>query len=265
MEYSVNANNAEVSLKLMQQYFADKNINEEATVTLPKGIIQGSDLHYRYLFYSCLVNYGVKSTLLHKNLIRLYEQNPLIFSPSYICETYANDYALLTDVLRSFLNMRYPNQCAKNWFCLSDILHTQYHDNPKELFANKSSYYEFYDAVCKLKGFGQKTGGFLLRILIENDLLTPIDGIAEIPIDRHDIDLSIWLGVISNITVDEIKKSKKAIKQLSNIWVMVSNKNSISPSLTDRYLWIIGSQLCSKNKCDICPLHVECRRNKEEK
>lgn len=265
MEYTIDANNAELSLKKMRQYFSDKNIDKEATVTLPKEIIHGSELHYRYLFYSCLVNYGVNSVLLHKNLISLYEQKELMFSPQYICETYADNYDSLTDILRSFLHLRYPNQCAKNWFCLSSTLHNQYHDNPKELFTNKNSYYEFQEAICNLKGFGQKTGGFLLRILIENDLLQPIDGIAEIPIDRHDIDLSIWLGVVSNITSDEIKKSKKVIKQLSNTWVMVSTKNSISPSLTDRYLWIIGSQLCSKKQCDICPLQEECRRGQEGK
>ena len=109
-----------------------------------------------------------------------------------------------------------------------------------------------------LNGFGQKTGGLLLRILIDEGLINPIDGIAEIPIDRHDIDLCVWLEVISNITSDEIKKNKKVIKLLSDTWVTAAKQLSISPSLADQYLWIIGSQFCSKSQCEVCPLSNDC-------
>lgn len=264
MSYTINADNAKVSLIKMHQYFSKMDIATKATVLLPKDIEIGSEIHFRYLFYSCLLNYGMKSSVLHENLIKLYEQMPLLFSPQYIYENYANKYDALADILRSFVHVRYPNQCAVNWFFLSSILHTQYHDNPKELFQNGNTYHDFQSVIFTIKGFGQKTGGLLLRILIDNDLLHPVDGIAEIPIDRHDIDLCIWLGVISDVTSDDVKKNKKLIELLSNTWVMVSNKLSISPSLADQYLWIIGSQFCSKNQCQMCPLHDECRKNGEK-
>ncbi len=262
-EYNINTSNASVCLKKMHEYFSTIDINTQATVMLPSKVEYGSENHYRYLFYSCLLNYGMKSSLLHKNLITLYEQMPFLFSPEYIYKNYDGDYNSLAEVLRSYVHVRYPNQCAKNWFFLSEILHTQYHDNPKALFADGNTYHDFQTAIFKLKGFGQKTGGLLLRILIDNNLLSPIDGIAEIPIDRHDIDLCIWLGVIFNITADEVKKNKKVIKLLSDTWVTVSKNLSISPSLADQYLWIIGSQFCAKKKCNICPLHNECIRNKD--
>lgn len=261
LNYIINADNAKASLLKMHQYFSEMDITTQATVLLPKGIEHGSEMHFRYLFYSCLLNYGMKSSVLHENLAKLYEQMPSLFSPQYICEIYADNCDSLAEILRSFVHVRYPNQCAKNWCSLSNILHTQYHDNPKELFLGRNTYHDFQSAIFTVKGFGQKTGGLLLRVLIDNDLLNPVDGIAEIPIDRHDIDLCVWLGVVSNITPDEVKKSKKVIELLSKTWVEVSNKLSVSPSLADQYLWIIGSQFCTKNQCGLCPLRDMCKRS----
>lgn len=227
---------------------------------MPKSIELRSAEHYRYLFYSCLLNYGIKSTTLHENLRHLYEQYLDLFSPNYIVEFYPNCYTELADILRSYIHVRYPNECAKRWIDLSTILHTQYHDNPQEMFIGKSTYYEFKKSISQIKGLGQKTGGLLLRMLIDNDMLKSSDGIAEIPIDRHDVDLCIWLNVISDFTADEIKKSKKIIKLLSDIWVQAANNLSISPSLADQYLWAIGSDYCTSRNCVNCPLHHLCKR-----
>lgn len=263
MDYTTNIVNARECLKIMDEYFSKLDISTKATVLLPASIVKGSDLHYRYLFYSCLLNYGMKSSVLHENLLHLYESMPLLFSSKYIYENYLESCDELAEILRLFVHVRYPNQCAKNWIFLSTLLHTEYHDNPKELFLGGSTYYDFQSVIFQLKGFGQKTGGLLLRILIDDGLLEPIDGIAEIPIDRHDIDLCIWLGVISGISSDEVKKNKKVIELLSATWVKASNELSISPSITDQYLWIIGSQFCTKSQCIVCPLYNQCMRMKK--
>ena len=258
MKYTTDAKNAVRSLHKMHEYFSKQDINTKATVLLPKTMERGSEIHYRYLFYSCLLNYGMKSSVLHEGLKKLFENMPLLFSPQYICENYTDSYTELATILRSFVHVRYPNQCAKNWVALSNILHTKYNDNPKELLMAGNTYYDFQSAILGLKGFGQKTGGLLLRIMIDDGLLTPVDGIAEIPIDRHDIDLCVWLKVISNITSDEIKKNKKVIKLLSDTWVCAAKELSISPSIADQYLWIIGSQFCAKKQCEVCPLCDDC-------
>lgn len=255
--------NAEIALKTLQFYFADKSIQGQAQVVVPKSISLNSAAHYRYLFYSCLLDYGTKSKVLHKNLLQLYEQHPDLFLPTYIIETYSNDYTSLADLLRSYTHVRYPNECAKRWIDLSMLLHTKWQDNPWEMFKGKSTYHEFKEAISQVKGLGQKTGGFLLRMLIDNKMLISSDGIAEIPIDRHDVDLSIWLGVISGFTADEIKKSKKIIKLLSDTWVQAANSLSMSPSLADRYLWIIGSEFCACKNCAQCPINQLCNRKED--
>ena len=119
-------------------------------------------------------------------------------------------------------------------------------------------YADFQSAISQIKGLGQKTGGLLLRLLIDEKLIEPIDGITDIPIDRHDIDLCVWLGIISGITIEEVKKNKKVIKLLSSIWVAAAKDLNISPSLADQYMWIIGSRYCSKKQCHICPLVNNC-------
>lgn len=263
MEYTTDIRRAVISLKKMHEYFSKQDIGTTATVLLPKTIVKGSEIHYRYLFYSCMMNYGMKSSILHEGLKQLYEKMPLLFSPQYVCENYIGNYAELASILRLCVHVRYPNQCAKNWVGLSNVLYMDYNSDPKQLFVDGSTYYDYRAAILNLKGFGQKTGGLLLRILIDDGLLKPVDGIAEIPIDRHDIDLCVWLKIILNITSDEIRKNKKLIKLLSDTWVYAANELSISPSIADQYMWIIGSQLCTKKQCEVCPLCNDCIKRGE--
>lgn len=262
MSVIINIKRAELSLKKMHQYFSEKNISERAQVKLPKSIEKFSPQHYCYLFFNCLANYGMKSSLLHDNLCTLYEHNPELFAPDYIVLTYSNRLLDLAEILKSAVRVRYPNECAKRWFSLSELLYFHYNNNPQEMFIDKNRYEEFKCVISQIKGFGQKTGGLLLRMLIDNGMLSPVDGISEIPIDRHDIDLCVWLEVVSNITTDEIRKSKKVISELSSTWVEASNNLAISPSITDQYLWIIGSEYCVTKSCDLCPLKEMCN-NKE--
>lgn len=263
MEIKANIDNAQKSLEIMHTYFGSRNIEGQAQVPIPKSIIPFSDAHYRYLFYSCLLNYGVKSSTLHNNMLLFYDSHPSLFLPGWVTEKYFNDYSELADLLRSHIHVRYPNECAKRWVGLSDILHSKYDDDPRALFAKKTTYGEFKAAISQIKGLGQKTGGLLLRMLIDANMIQSADGIAEIPIDRHDVDICIWLEVITKFSADEIKKNKKLIKMLSDAWVQAANNLSISPSLADQYLWIIGSQFCVSSKCQICPLQSLCKRKEQ--
>lgn len=263
IEIKVNLDNAQNSLAIMHTYFSDKNIEGQAQVPIPASIMPFSAAHYRYLFYSCLLNYGVKSSVLHQNMLAFYETHPNLFLPNCVIQKYSNNYSELADLLRTHIHVRYPNECAKRWVGLSEILHTKYDDNPQKMFVKRTTYSELKDAISQIKGLGQKTGGLLLRMLIDTNMIQSVDGITEIPIDRHDVDICIWLEVITKINADEIKKSKKTIKMLSDVWVQAANNLSISPSLADQYLWIIGSQFCVSSNCSICPIRSQCKRKEK--
>lgn len=260
MNKLIQIENAEKSLSVLHAFFSQQDIKTQAEVLLPSTITYNSAQHYCYLFYSCLLNYGMKSSLLHSSLRAFYDLYPEMFSPKYIVNEFKTNNNNLAVLLKTYVHVRYPNECAKRWISLSISLHNNYHDNPKEMFTDLSTYEQFKDAVMKVKGFGQKTGGLLLRILIDNRMVLPIDGIAEIPIDRHDIDLSVWLKVIVDYTAEEIKKNSKLIKLLSDTWVQAANNIQISPSLADQYLWIIGSEYCTTMTCQSCPLYNLCFR-----
>ena len=118
MDYVIIGDNAKKSLIRMHNYFSKMGTTSKAEVILPERIERGSIEHYKYLFYNCMLNYGMKSSVLHENLMKLYQSNPLLFSPEYICNTYAGNYGALADILRSFVHVRYHNQCAKNSFPL---------------------------------------------------------------------------------------------------------------------------------------------------
>lgn len=258
MDYTINIENAKRSLIIMNNFFLKNKDLKMSNIILPSSIKRGSMEHCKYLFYSCMLNYGIKSKVLHENLQLLYEENPCLFNPKYVLDIYKNNKCKLADLLRSKIHVRYPNQSAKNWINLSKIILSKYNGNLDEIFKNKQTYSEYQSAIFELDGFGQKTGGLLLRMLIDEGFVKPIDGIAEIPIDRHDINLCIWLDVINGLTAEEIKKNQKIIGELSKIWVNVSNEFKISPSTTDQYLWIIGSKFCSKYQCNTCPLNSLC-------
>ena len=104
------------SLIRMHNYFSKMGTTSKAEVILPERIERGSIENYKYLFYNCMLNYGMKSSVLYENLMKLYQSNPLLFSPEYICNTYAGNYGALADILRSFVHVRYHNQCAKTGF-----------------------------------------------------------------------------------------------------------------------------------------------------
>ncbi len=62
------------------------------------------------MFYSCLLNYGMKSKLYHKNLCNTYKSHPEIFVPQKACEM---NEKTLNDIIVNFIHPRYPNTATK--------------------------------------------------------------------------------------------------------------------------------------------------------
>ena len=81
----------------------------------------------------------------------------------------------------------------------------------KSKITSLSSYTELYQFITTIKGFGQKTGGLLLRLVAESGICKFADQLTVIPIDRHDIDISYLTKVISTR-----KPTAQEIKELSD-------------------------------------------------
>lgn len=241
-------NKANICTKLLKDYF--KLEGSSAEVLYPNNIESKSIEHIYYLFYSCLLDYGMNSKIYHNNLINTYKVHPNIFNPNYVYKNYKDNSKLLSDIIKNNIHPRYPNVALKKWLYLSEYLSKE--DLLTKL-KNINSYNELYNYIISIKGYGQKTGGLLIRLLVEIKICN-ID-LLNIPIDRHDIEISYLNGII-----DSDKLNNDEISKLGTIWVNSALINGITPIDIDKYLWTIGSKLCVKKMCNICPLNVNCKQ-----
>ncbi|MBU7017991.1 MAG: hypothetical protein HXS44_10810 [Theionarchaea archaeon] len=235
---------------------------DTATYVPPEGIEWNSKKHFLYLFYGCLLDYGMKSSLYHENLRNTFEERPELFEPEYVVRNFQENVERLAMLLKKSVRLRFPNEGARRWLSLSEILLERYQGNPKEIFEQPMKFDEVKEAVLGIKGFGQKTGGLLIRILYENDLIRVEGQLTHIPIDRHDIEISRMIGVLT--TEESNWSSSVVLELLSSAWVEASYSEEIDPCETDRNLWIVGSTMCSKKKCSKCPLNDMCEKSEGE-
>ncbi len=245
-EDTVNYNQCINVIECLSNYFKDKE--ELANVEYPSNIQYKTNEYYLYMFYSCLLDYGMRSKIYHKNLVNAYKMYPDIFTPKYVLEM---DEKVLKDILVNNIHPRYPNVAIKKWISLSQKL-VEY-DNILNYLKNINSFEDLNLFIKSIKGYGQKTGGLLVRIICDSQICNFKGNIENIPIDRHDIEISYLTGIINNEKINE-----KEIKRLSDTYVRVGNKLNINPSDIDKYLWEVGNSFCNKKDCENCPLRSYC-------
>lgn len=231
------------SVLIFKEYF--KSNENVAIIEYPETISYKSKEYFIYLFYSCMLDYGMKSKMYHANLVATYLKYPEIFNPTYILD----NSNMLDDILRTSIHVRYPRVAKTKWLKLSEFLKNE--SDLKEKLYSFNSYEELSNYIDATYSYGQKTGGLLKRIIA--DVIGKYY-VKEIPIDRHDIEISYLLGV-----VDFPDLTNNDIKLLSDVWVKASIECAINPSLVDGYLWTIGVNFCNNRLCDKCPLKDICK------
>ncbi len=260
MNVKVSNEKLRIAVKRLHNSFSKADSIQKATISLPEELEWSSKEHFLYLFYGCLLDYGMRSSFYHKNLKETHREKPELFDPAYIVETFQRNVQDLAIIFKELVRIRFPNEGARRWLSLSEILLNEYNGDPRNVFKPFMSFDDVKDVVFSIKGFGQKTGGLLIRILYENDLIEVQDSINHIPIDRHDIQISINLGILED-NYSENGRSSAIVEELSLIWVKASQMENIDPCETDRNLWLLGSLLCSKEKCSQCPLDDMCKQS----
>lgn len=244
---------ATICVSKMKSYY---EINQSvADVPIPKNIEYGSNEHITFIFYSCLLDYGMRSKVYHANLVNTYNKFKNIFNPNYVVLNYINNEEELFDIIKKNIRPRYPNVACKKWLKLSKFLNENYpNDTLKEKIISLNSYSELYNFITSIKGYGQKTGGLLLRLIFESHLCDFNDELDVIPIDRHDVEISYLSGVI-----DKEKLNNQELKELGDVWIKAARKMLVSSCDVDKYLWSIGNDLCNKKRCVECPIKDECK------
>lgn len=243
---------AKVCASKMKDYFA--STQEISNVGIPGDIEVGTNEHILYVFYSCLLDYGMRSKNYHSNLINSYKKYKEIFDPHYVIKTYKGNEEALLNIIKENIHPRYPNIALTKWLELSEFLDTNYPgDELRQKIVSLKSYKDLYNFITSIKGFGQKTGGLLLRLIYEANICSFANELEDIPIDRHDVEISYL-----NKIVDKKNLSNDDLKELGTIWIKAAKYNNISACDIDKYLWTIGNSLCLKKKCLECPLKNEC-------
>ena len=87
--FTIDANKAKICSKLLSDYYASNNSSAE--VSYPKSLDKKSREYLIYVFYSCLLDYGMRSSIYHNNLINTYNKYPEIFDPKYVVINYNGD------------------------------------------------------------------------------------------------------------------------------------------------------------------------------
>lgn len=237
-------------VKVLNEHFKDKE--KLADVEFPLNILFGTNEYYLYMFYSCLLDYGMRSKIYHRNLINTYKNYPDIFNPRFVNSMEETE---LKDIIVNNIHPRYPNVAIKKWTCLSQKL-SEY-DNILNYLKSINSFEELNGFIKGLKEYGQKTGGLLIRIISDSNVCNFKDNIESIPIDRHDVEISYLTNII-----DSPKISDKDIKILSDTYVRCGKELGINSSDIDKYLWEIGNTFCNKKRCSECPLGNYCSKSR---
>lgn len=247
---NIDSNKCKELVEKLHNYFEDtENL---ANVEFPKKINYCTNEYYLYMFYSCLLDYGMHSKVYHKNLIDTYEKYSDIFCPSYVIKLPEEE---LHNIIVNNIHPRYPNIATKKWINLSKELIK--YDSLLVRLKSLSNFEELNKFIKSIKGYGQKTGGLLIRIICDSKICSFQENIKSIPIDRHDIEISYLTGIINTTNI-----SNNEIIELSNTYVDVGKELDINPSSIDKYLWEIGNSYCNKKICEGCPLNNMCSKTK---
>ena len=247
---NIDYNRCKEVVSKLNDYFANKV--ELANVEFPQKINYDTNEYYLYMFYSCLLDYGMRSKVYHKNLIDTYEKHSKIFCPRYVSKMSEDE---LHNIIVNNIHPRYPNVATRKWINLSNELIK--YDNILSYLKSISNFEELNKFIKTLKGYGQKTGGLLMRIICDSKICDFQENIKSIPIDRHDIEISHLTSIINATNI-----SKNEIIELSDAYVNVGKELNINPSNIDKYLWEIGNSYCNKKHCEDCPLNNMCSKLK---
>ena len=242
----------------MHEYYSNKDSSTLATVDFPNEIEYKSNEWLIYIFYSCLLDYGMRSQNYHNNLINTYHIYPQMFDPKYVIANFTTNKDELLSIMKNNIHPRYPNVAVDKWLNLSIELSKYYNllDKIKEF----NNFNELNLFIRNINGYGQKTGGLLLRLIYESDVCSFNDKLGYIPLDRHDIEISY----LNNI-IDSRKLNNNQIEELSSLYIKSGEKLGIDANLIDKYLWNIGNDFCNRKNCINCPLYDDCKTKSNEK
>ncbi|MEQ8221692.1 MAG: hypothetical protein ABRQ37_05280 [Candidatus Eremiobacterota bacterium] len=230
---------------------------------LPDGVKRLSKEHALFLFYVIPNDYNMRSELLYERAKKLFKFNSPLFESAYILKHYKNeeDPDLITATAK-YLGTRYPKETAKRWYINSEKLLKCFDGDPRNLFRSSSNATLLLNKIKTFRGYGDKTGGLLLRAVI-NLKFSEVTELYEVPqpVDIHDSRIAFYTRIImvdANHKEDEINYYDYR-KNVAEILLKTCKTLKVQWLDVDQALWLIGSRGCVKKRCSLCPLLDVCR------
>jgi len=226
---------------------------------LPPGIIEGSKEHALYLTYVISVDYMVNAEKLWQNAREKYSFNPDFFNPNFLLKA---EKPLLRAILKD-LGVRFINNGVKTWKEISKILVEEFNGDPRNLTPIEMTVGEVKKLLEKFPSLrGYKLSNFYIRAMTEKGLIKVRDPEnLEIPVDLQVARFTIYSGVLEleSGSFDGCIYELRRVIEIT--WRKACENTNIKPYELDEPIWQIGSKLCSKKKCNLCPINDKCSHN----
>ncbi|ETY74589.1 hypothetical protein LFAB_07190 [Lactiplantibacillus fabifermentans T30PCM01] len=245
----INHARADMLVRLLnKQYYNDSFfLGAQANLIgnqVPKGVEKSSKFHARFLYYIACNDHGLKSNNMYEKAKRLYEEHSEYFDPNTIINLSEDD---IFNAIVKRLGARYPNALLRSWIENTNFIIQNYGGEPINLFTSTNDAYELLKNIKKLRGYGPKISGMLVRAIHGLKFNPALKNMAAVlvPVDIHDARILFKTGVFSvpeSPKFDYYDYVLPAQKEL----LSACNRNRLDWTIVDKALWLIGSH----NKTD---------------
>lgn len=169
--------------------------------------------------------------------------------------------------LQSFvgrLGARYPTSGAQTWRKISKILLDQYGGDPRNITVAETSIEELITQTGAFPYLrGEKLFNFYPRAMGENGMLK-ISNFAEldIPVDVQVARFTFYTGTLRILTeaFQGCVHSDPLRSLIQRVWRKAAKQVNTYPWKLDEPIWTIGSGLCSRRRCGLCPVNDLCSK-----
>jgi len=229
---------------------------------LPRNLGKGSREHALYLTYVISVDYMTDAEDLWRRSRRAYELYPERFEPAGVL-------ALDTWTLQRFVRevgARFPSAGADTWRRISKILLEKYNGDPRNITRQPLTIEEIKGRLDEFPYLrGNKLSNFYIRAMGENELLKVRNfDELDIPVDKQVARLTIYTGVLELLSerFEGCVHEDPLRSLIEKAWRNAAKAENTHPWKLDEPIWTIGSKLCTRRKCNICPVEEHCNKTR---
>lgn len=255
----------EIAEKLLDTFYNRKGFFKNYSMPeyiLPRNLVKGSKEHALYLTYVIAIDYMTDAEKLWRNSRGAYEVCPESFKPENIVRM--GDRTLRAFVRR--LGARFSTTGVSTWKKISTILLNKYDGDPRNTTRQSLTIKEIKKKLDEFPYLrGNKLSNFYIRAMGENELfkISNFDEL-DVPVDIQIARFTIYTGVLKLLShrFEGCVHENPVRGLIEEAWRTVAKKINTYPWKLDEPMWTIGSKLCTRRKCYICPVEELCDKTK---